>query len=273
MSEFLGDSDFERFRTLIYDESGIHFSESNRTILESRLKERLRVAALDSVGRYYEHVRNNQDELKVLLDAVTTNLTRFFRNAAHWETFENYVLPQIIERKRGTAERTVRIWSAGCSTGEEAYTIAMELLEFLPAGFTFEVLASDLSLKSLMVGQQGFYPDTRISGIPEKYLEKYFDRKDNGYQIKDSVRKLIKFDYHNLKNDSGKRNLDVIFCRNVLIYFDEAAQKAVIDRFWQALAPQSYLFIGHSESLFGMETEFRFLKTDWACIYGKGVTA
>ena len=273
MSEFLGDSDFERFRTLIYDESGIHFSESNRTILESRLKERLRAAKLDSIGEYFNHVKRNQDELKVLLDAVTTNLTRFFRNAAHWKTFENYVVPQIVERKKSGGDRTIRLWSAGCSTGEEPYTIAIELLELLPPGFTFEILASDLSLKSLMVAQQGFYADTRMNGVPEHYLTKYFDRKDGGYQVKEHVKQNIKFDYHNLKNDSGKRNLDVVFCRNVLIYFDEAAQKAAVERFWEAMGPTSYLFIGHSESLFGMQTQFKFLKTDWACIYGKGVSS
>ncbi len=269
MSEFLSDTDFEHFRTLIYNESGIHFSESNRTILESRLKERLRLAKLETVRQYYDHVRSNGEELKVLLDAVTTNLTRFFRNAAHWETFRHHVMPDLIEQKRARGERKIRIWSAGCSTGEEPYTIAMELLELMPPGFSGEVLASDLSLKSVLTGQQGFYADSRVTGIPAPYLEKYFTRQDNGYQVKDSIRSMIAFDYHNLKHDSGKRNLDVIFCRNVLIYFDEAAQKVVVDRFWDALAPHSFLFIGHSESLFGMETKFKFLKTDWACIYSK----
>lgn len=271
MSEFLSDSDFERFRTLIYDESGIHFSESNRTILESRLKERLRIAKLETVGEYYRFVKSASEELKVLLDAVTTNLTRFFRNAAHWETFEKYVLPDLIEHKKKTGNRKVKMWSAGCSTGEEAYTIAMELLEFLPKEFEIEILASDLSLKSVLTGQQGFYADSRVNGIPESFLTKYFDKQENGYQIKESIKKLIKFDYHNLKHDSGQRNLDVVFCRNVLIYFDEPAQKAVVDRFWEAMAPHSYLFIGHSESLFGMETSFKFIKTNYACIYGKEV--
>jgi len=269
MASFLSDADFERFRSLIYDESGIHFSESNRTILESRLKERLRHAGLETIADYYTHVRSNGEELKVLLDAVTTNLTRFFRNAAHWETFENYVVPDLIERKRAQGNTTFRVWSAGCSTGEEPYTIAMELLERMPAGFTAEILASDLSLKSVLTAQQGFYADSRISGIPETHLTRYFDRKEGGYQVKDSLKKMVTFDYHNLKHDSGKRNLDVVFCRNVLIYFDEAAQKAVVDRFYEAMAPHSFLFIGHSESLFGMDTKFRFLKTDWACIYAK----
>jgi len=163
----------------------------------------------------------------------------------------------------------VTVWSAGCSTGEEAYTIAMLLRELLPPTFSAEVVASDISLKSLMSAQQGYYADNRVNGVPEKYLSKYFEKKPGGYQVMDELKRMIRFDYHNLKHDSGVRNLDVVFCRNVLIYFDEAAQKAVVDRFWNVLAPKSYLFIGHSESLFGMETQFEFLRTDWACIYRK----
>lgn len=269
MASFLSDSDFEKFRSLIYNESGIHFSESNRTILESRLKERLRHAGLETIAEYYAHVRSNGEELKVLLDAVTTNLTRFFRNTAHWDTFENYVVPNLIESKRKRGDLNITVWSAGCSTGEEPYTLAMELRELLPAGFSAEILASDLSLKSVLTAQQGFYADSRINGIPEAYLTKYFDKKEGGYQVKDTLKQMIRFDYHNLKHDSGRRNLDAVFCRNVLIYFDEAAQKAVVDRFYEAMGPHSFLFIGHSESLFGMETKFKFLKTDWACIYAK----
>jgi chemotaxis protein methyltransferase CheR len=271
MSEFLSDADFGRFRTLIYDESGIHFSESNRTILESRLKERLRLVKLDTVGDYYRFVRSDEDELKVLLDAVTTNLTRFYRNAAHWETLEKIIVPDLVEYKRKTGSRKIKVWSAGCSTGEEPYTIAIELLEHLPRDFEIEIVASDLSLKSVLTAQQGFYAEARVSGIPEPMLAKYFDRHNGGYQVKDSLKKLITFDYHNLKHDSGQRNLDVIFCRNVLIYFDEPAQKVVIDKFWEAMALHSYLIIGHSESLFGMKTSFKFIKTDYACIYGKEV--
>ena len=269
MSEFLNDADFERYRILIYDESGIHFSAANRTILESRLKERLRSAKLDTVGEYYDYVRRDPEELKVLLDSVTTNLTRFFRNQAHWQTFQHVVVPDLIERKRKSGERRIRVWSAGCSTGEEPYTIAMVLSELLPADFSQEVTASDLSLKSVLTAKEGFYPETRVNGIPDYYLRKYFERRNGGYKIVDGVRGAIKFDYHNLKNDSGLRNLDVVFCRNVLIYFDDTAQKEAVERFWSAMAPFSYLFIGHSESLFGMNTQFEFVKTDWACIYKK----
>src|SRR5690606_3420613 len=103
----------------------------------------------------------------------------------------------------------------------------------LPAGYTAEVVASDISLKSLMIGKEGFYPENKMQGIPEDYLQKYFETRPDGFRVKDSIREMIRFDYHNLKHDSGLRQLDIVFCRNVLIYFDAAAQKAVIERFWE----------------------------------------
>ena len=269
MKSFLTDEEFEKFRSIIYDESGIHFSSSNRSILESRLRERLRKAELDSISNYYQLIKKNNEELKILLDSVTTNLTRFFRNTAHFQTFEYYVLPDLIEYKRKKKEQVIKIWSAGCSTGEEPYSIAIVCKEMLPPDIKVEIIASDLSLKSLMTAKEGFYPDTRIAGISDNLLKKYFEKKGNGYQVSSEIKNLVKFDYHNLKNDSGLRKLDVVFCRNVIIYFDEAAQKAVIDRFWEAMGTHSFLFIGHSESLFGMKTGFSFLKTDWSVIYKK----
>jgi len=269
MSDFLNDSVFQNIRDYIYAESGIHFSDSNRSILESRLKERLRSLDGQSPAGYLDLLRRDKDETRYFLDAITTNLTRFFRNQAHYDTFINYVIPDLVRRKTPTSNHKVRIWSAGCSTGEEPYTNAMVLSEHLPAGWGVEVVASDLSLKSLMKAKEGFYPSTRVSGIPETYLSKYFVEKDDGYLVSDAIKSLVKFDYHNLKFDPGLSDLDIVFCRNVLIYFDEAAQKNVIDHFWNAMAPHSFLFIGHSESLFGMNTKFEFIKTDWACLYGK----
>ena len=269
MAEFLGDADFEQYRKLIYDESGITFSSTNRSILESRLKERLREKQLASLGEYYAILVRDKEELKVMLDSVTTNLTRFFRNQPHFDALEHYVLPAVLNTKKERGETKLRVWSAGCSTGEEPYTLAMLLKDKLPPQFTAEITASDISLKSLMVGKSGFYPESRVVGVPDAYLSRFFEKKNNGYQIRDELMKMIRFDYHNLKNDSGQRNIDILFCRNVLIYFDEAAQKAVIDRFWDAMSPKSFLFIGHSESLFGMKTKFEFLKTDWACLYQK----
>lgn len=269
MADLLTDEQFERFRKTIYDESGITFSATNRSVLDSRLKERLREQKLASVDDYYKLIISNREEMKVMLDAVTTNLTRFFRNQPHFDALVNYVIPHILEEKKNTGNRLIKVWSAGCSTGEEPYTIAMILKDILPPPYTFQITASDLSLKSLMVGKQGFYPNSRISGIPDKYLQRFFTKTPDGYQANKEIMDTIRFDYHNLKNDSGMRNLDIVFCRNVLIYFDEPAQLRVINHFWDSLAPHSYLFIGHSESLFGMKTNFEFLKTDWACFYQK----
>lgn len=269
MADLLTDADFDMFRKLIYDESGITFSSTNRSILDSRLKDRLRLKNLQTVKEYYDLCKGDKEEMKQMLDSVTTNLTRFFRNQPHFDALIHYVLPHVLENKRKTGDKTIKIWSAGCSTGEEPYTLAMILKDVLPPPYNFKIIASDISLKSLMVGQQGFYPEGRISGIPENYLARFFSKTDKGYQANPDLMSTIRFDYHNLRNDSGERNFDVIFCRNVLIYFDDAAQKATIDRFYNAMASQGYLFIGHSESLFGMQTKFEFLKTDWACLYEK----
>ena len=269
MLDTLNDADFERFRKTIYDESGITFSATNRPILDSRIKEILREKKLDSVDDYYKLITSDHEEMKRMLDAVTTNLTRFFRNQPHFDALEKYVIPHVLEEKKKTGDKTVRVWSAGCSTGEEPYTIAMLLKRILPVGYDFQVTASDISLKSLMVGQSGFYADNKVDGIPPDYLSQYFTKSAGGYQVNKEIMSKVKFDYHNLKNDSGMRNLDVIFCRNVMIYFDEPAQLVVLNRFWNSMASHSYLFIGHSESLFGMDTKFEFLKTDSACLYQK----
>ena len=266
---FLTDADFEQYRILIYNESGIHFTSTNRSILESRLKERLREKSLDSLKDYFTVISRDQGELKSFLDSITTNLTRFFRNQAHFDALEHFVVPELQNIKKASGNTTIKIWSAGCSTGEEPYTIAMLMNEVLPPSWKYEIIASDLSLKCLMTAKEGFYADNRVTGIPDAYLKKYFDKVDGGYKIHADVMSKIRFDYHNLNNDSGLKNMDIIFCRNVIIYFDEAAQTAVINRFWDAMTSKSFLFIGHSESLFGMDTKFEFVKTQWATLYRK----
>lgn len=268
---FLNDADFEAYRKIIYDESGIHFTATNRSILESRLKERLRERPGATVKTYYTVIVQQKEELKSFLDSITTNLTRFFRNQAHFDALEHHVVPELLKIKQGSGSTTLKVWSAGCSTGEEPYTIAMLLSEILIPPWKFEIKASDLSLSSLMKGKEGFYADSRISGIPEAYLKKYFNKVEGGYKVRPDLMAKIQFDYHNLKNDSGLRNLDIIFCRNVIIYFDEAAQTAVMRRFWDSMASKSFLFIGHSESLFGMDTKFEFVKTPDATFYRKFV--
>jgi chemotaxis protein methyltransferase CheR len=265
---FLTDADFEQYRSLIYSESGITFTPTNRSILESRLKERLR-GREGSVRDYFALISKNKEEMKAFLDSITTNLTRFFRNQAHFDALEHFVVPELLKLKRGSPGTVLKIWSAGCSTGEEPFTIAMLMNEILPPPWKYEIVASDISLKCLMTAKEGFYADSRITGIPDSYLAKYFDKVEGGYKIHGDIMSKIRFDYHNLKNDSGLRNLDIVFCRNVIIYFDEAAQISVINRFWDSMAAKSFLFIGHSESLFGMNTKFEFVKTEWATLYRK----
>jgi len=266
---FFSDADFNAYRNLIYNESGIHFTATNRSILESRLKEQIRSKSVPNVQTYYNLISSDKEELKSFLDSITTNLTRFFRNQAQFDALQHYVIPELMKIKKALGNTTIKIWSAGCSTGEEPYTIAMLLSEILPPPWRFEITASDISLKCLMAGKEGFYADSRIVGIPDAYLAKYFDKVEGGYKVHEDLVSKIRFDYHNLKNDSGQRAVDVVFCRNVIIYFDEAAQTAVMNRFWDAMASKSFLFIGHSESLFGMDTKFEFVKTEWATLYKK----
>jgi chemotaxis protein methyltransferase CheR len=268
-NEFLSDADFELYRNLIYSESGIHFTATNRSILESRLKERLRENGIATVGAYFAAISKDKEEMKSFLDSITTNLTRFFRNQAHFDALEHFVVPELMKIKKASGNTTIKIWSAGCSTGEEPYTIAMLMNEILPPPWKYDIVASDISLKCLMTGKEGFYADGRIAGVPDNYLKKYFDKVEGGYRIHQDIMSRIRFDYHNLKNDSGLRNLDLVFCRNVIIYFDEAAQTNVINHFWDSMAAKSFLFIGHSESLFGMDTKFEFVKTQWATLYRK----
>ena len=266
---FLTDAEFEQYRNLIYKESGIHFTSTNRSILESRLRERLREKGIASAQTYYSSIVGDQGELKGFLDSITTNLTRFFRNQAQFDALEHYIIPELIKIKGNSGANVIKIWSAGCSTGEEPFSIAMLLSEILPFPWKFEIVASDISLKCLMTAKEGFYAESRIVGIPDAYLAKYFDKVEGGHKIHADLMSKIRFDYHNLSNDSGLRNMDIVFCRNVIIYFDEAAQTAVINRFWNSLTSKSFLVIGHSESLFGMDTKFEFVKTEWATFYRK----
>ncbi|MBQ9237808.1 MAG: protein-glutamate O-methyltransferase CheR [Treponema sp.] len=269
MTDTLTDAEFEQFRSIIYSESGITFSETNRSILESRIKELIREKSVASVNDYYKLVTTNSDEMKYMLDAVTTNLTRFFRNQAHFDALEHFVIPNILKEKEKVGNTKIRVWSAGCSTGEEPYTIAMLLKSILPAPYTFAITASDLSLKSLMTAKLGYYAASKVTGIPDSYLAKYLTKSTDGYQMNKEIMDTIHFDYHNLKHAITERNFDIVFCRNVLIYFDEPAQRAVINNFYEAMAPHSYLFIGHSESLFGMDTKFEFVKTEQTTLYQK----
>ncbi|MBN2544634.1 MAG: protein-glutamate O-methyltransferase CheR [Spirochaetes bacterium] len=267
MFDKLKDHEFKIFRDIIYNESWINFTPTNKPILEIRLKERLKKLNIEKLEIYHKLILNDKDELKNLIDSVTTNLTNFFRYKVHFETLENHVLPDLKEKKNKT--KFIRIWSAGCSTGEEAYSIAMVVKDFFDSSWKIEILASDISFNVLIKAKEGFYSKEKTEEIPKKYLEKYMIQISNGYYVKDSIKELIQFDYHNIMNEPTKKEFDIIFCRNVIIYFDAQAQQEVVDLFYNTMNKFGYFFIGHSESLFGMKTKFIFKKLGNACIYIK----
>ncbi|GMO20651.1 MAG: protein-glutamate O-methyltransferase CheR [Spirochaetaceae bacterium] len=268
-ANFFTDADFEDYRNLLDKESGIHFTAANKPVLVQRLRARLLERGFSTAKDYFKILKSSREELKLFLDSITTNLTWFFRNQPHFDALENFVLPCLVKEKMVKPDRTMRVWSAGCSTGEEPYTIAMLMAEKLLPPWKWEIIASDLSLKCLMTAKEGFYDKARIAGVPQEYLKKYFDETAGGYKIKEFIKSHIKFDYHNLKNISPWRNFDIIFCRNVLIYFEESVQRDVVQQFYETMNDKSFLYIGHSESLFGMKTRFEFVKTEWTTFYKK----
>jgi len=268
-SGLITDKDFEDFRILIYKECGIHFTESNKPILMQRLRERLNAQKIDNARAYYSILLSDKEELKSFLDAVTTNLTWFFRNQGQFDGLEHFAIPELINIKKPKNDTILRVWSAGCSTGEEPYSIAMLLSEKLPPSWKYQIVASDLSLKCLMTAKEGVYEKGKVQGVPPAWLAKYFDDADGSYKVKDFLKANIKFDYHNLKHTSPWRNFDIVFCRNVLIYFDEVTQLEIVTHFWDAMTPNAFIFIGHSESLIGLKTKFEFVKSKWTTLYKK----
>lgn len=261
---------YDKFCHLIYDNSGITFNEVNFSILESRLIDRCRLYEGLTLSEYYRKVSTEEAELKLFLDAITTNLTRFFRNSTQYETLQHFVIPALVDFKRRTGQvKHIKLWSAGCSTGEEAYTNAMCLQEWLPADFTFQVVATDLSMRTLAVANDGYYNAERIVDIPAELLTKYFTKLPTGYRRNNLLKEKVTFAYHNLNNGAHGHGYDIVFCRNVLIYFDDVVKNRVVNNFYDVMNNFSFLFLGHSESLFGMDTPLEFIRTQWGSLYGK----
>ncbi|MBI4976044.1 MAG: protein-glutamate O-methyltransferase CheR [Spirochaetes bacterium] len=271
MALTLTDEYFEKFKTTVYEESGICFNSVNRVVLEARINENIKRKSLAGFDAYYQLVKSNKEELREFLDSITTNLTKFFRNESQFVSLRQ-VLPQIAAKKTA-GNRVIRIWSAGCSTGEEPYSIAITAGELGGAlsGCTVSIFASDISLKSLITAKEGRYRKDRFENVDKAIVERYFDVMPEECVARDNIKKMITFDYHNLKHPVTFKDLDIIFCRNVIIYFDAESQKRTIDRFYEALGPAGYLYLGHSESLFGMTTNFKFNKLDDAIVYTKGI--
>ena len=270
----LTDDEFALFRTLIYEEAGLVLRPERRAFVASRVRHRLDARGLRSPYQYYRLLSDGPDrdaELLHFLDLLTIQETSFFRNPPQFELLRARVLPEILERKAHALGGSLRIWSAGCSTGQEPYSLAMAVVEQNPRvrGIVPKIYASDISLTALEFAQRGFFPEAKTQGVPPEELARHFDRQDGGYAVRDGLKRLIVFDYHNLKHDHGLTGLDIIFCRNVMIYFDEAEQRRLVGKFHAALAPEGYLFLGHAESLQGLTSAFRFLYVNKGIAYQK----
>ncbi len=256
---------------IVYKNCGIVFKESNLIVLKSRLDTKLKEKKC-SLEEYYNILNKDKIELSSFLDFITTNFTSFFRNERQFEMYEEEILPDLIKRNES---KRLKIWSAGCSTGEEPYTISMvtnEVMEkenLYSKGWDFEIIASDISIESLFIAKEGKYSTQSVSKVKKYFIDKYFEVFEGNYIIKDFIKKKIKFDLHNLIYDNGIRDVDCIFCRNVIIYFDEEVQKKVMDNFHISSKNSAFLILGHSESLFGIYDKFKPVTLKKGVVYVK----
>ena len=268
----LTEEEFRLFRNLIYEESGIYLKETKKDFLENRVVKRMSETKTTSPYWYYKLVTDARNtELMTLLDLMTVNETSFFRNRPQLELFRSVVLPDSAGVRVRAAADLLRIWSAGCSTGEEPYTIAMIVREALLGAWARDVriFASDLSLSVLAGGPPGGIRADKVQAtVDDHYLARYFTR-NGSMQVKDGIRKMVAFDFHNLKNDNGLGDLDVIFCRNVMIYFDMKSRSGWSANSTGALKPGGYLFIGHAESIQGWNMGLQFVYHNGGTAYKK----
>ena len=267
----------------------MHFDERRTHFLQDRLLRRLKECRVDSFYSYYRLLISPQgkDELAKLLENLTVNETSFFRHKAQLDLFQKTVLEELFKHKSSRREYSIRIWSAGCSTGQEAYTLAMLVTDALayyylrnplpmdlplpkplvPPPWRVEILASDIAYSVLRHGQEGTYSENQMSMVDYGYRLRYFDKVGERYAIKKPLKEMVHFDFHNLKTEYLPQRNDVIFCRNVMMYFDEAEQKRLIEKFYRCLNAGGYLFVGHAESLLGLTKKFQMLHKDSGTAY------
>ncbi len=278
-------------QTLVYQECGMYFDERRAHFLQDRLQRRLKACRLDTFYSYYRLLtsREGKAELSALLEILTVNETSFFRNKPQLDLFQKEILEEMLHRKQERRDWTLRLWSAGCSTGQEPYTMAMQVADALayyylrnplpfdmptpkpliPPPWRVEILASDISYSALRTAQEGIYTEAQMEPVDYMFRLRYFDKLGDQYQVKRSVRELVHFDFHNLKTEFLPQRNDFIFCRNVMIYFDEPEQRRLIDKFYRCLNPGGYLFVGHAESLFGLTDRFRMVHVNNGTAYHK----
>ena len=285
----LSPSELKLLQTLIYQECGMFFDERRMDFLQDRLQRRIRVCQLDSFYGYYLLLtsREGKQELTALLENLTVNETSFFRLRPQLDLFKKVVLEGLLKKKQERRDWSLRIWSAGCSTGQEPYTLAILICDALayyylrnplpfdmptpkplvPPPWKVEILASDINYSALLAAQQAVYTESQMESVDYTCRLRYFDKVGDRYTVKAALKNLVQFDFHNLKTEFLPRRNDAIFCRNVMIYFDAAEQKRLVEKFYHCLNPESYLFVGHAESLFGLTTKFNMIHENNATVY------
>jgi len=258
----LTDAQFQRICEIVYRFCGIHLKEGKESLVRARLMKRLRTLGITSFSEYLRLIESpsGQDELRQMIDVMTTNKTSFFREDAHFDFLVEQVIPRL-------HQPCVRFWSAACSSGEEPYTLAMVLCEHLPNASSrdIKILATDISRPVLAKAAQGRYSEKQVEDVPASYLHKYFSvsRSTDGriYEVHPALRSMVRFACLNLLEPwPMKGPFQVIFCRNVMIYFDRQTQERLVNRFYELIEPGGYLMVGHSEGLSGVQHRFRYAR-------------
>jgi chemotaxis protein methyltransferase CheR len=264
----MSERDFERLSTFIKREFGINLPPTKKFMLESRLLKRLRALGIHNYGDYCDYLFSSDgmsSEVVQMIDLVTTNKTSFYREPAHYDYLRDEALPRLAEQLGAGVNRSLNVWSAGCSTGQEPYTLAMILSDYAEGatGYRYQILGSDISTRVLETARLAIYDEDDVeplpSGLKRKYVMRSRDRSSQEVRLTPQLREHVSFRRINfMENDfSFRAPVDVLFCRNVIIYFDRATQEALLRKFVQAMAPGGYLFMGHSETLNDMNLNLR----------------
>ena len=274
----LRDPALAKIRDLIYRNSGIYQSEPKFYLLANRCQRRMKAVGSGSYQEYFERLTLDSDrdgEMRRLLNEITIGETCMFRNQPQVDALTKVILPKLATLKSKQFQKKIRFWSAGCSTGEEPYTLSIVMLQEIATrlkGWTFEIVATDLNDQSLAKCKEGLYTDYALRNTALPLREKYFQKEGELYRVSEEVRGPIKFDRLNLSDQTRmlfQKGLDVIFCCNVLIYFDGASKRQTVGHFYNSLIPGGYFFLGHSESLFGIYDQFRLVHFPNATAYYK----
>jgi chemotaxis protein methyltransferase CheR len=268
----LADATFRELRDYIYDNSGIFISDTKKYLIENRLSRILQEKNLSTFEEYLKSIKfsANGNELSRLFDAVTTNETYFFREPHQLDVFANDILPLVLKQKNGSLP--LKIWSAACSSGEEPYTLAMMLLERSIPASRFRIFGSDLSQAVLDSASKAVFNSYSTRNIPAPLIKKYFNQEGQSLVLNDQIKKCVTFSKTNLidrRQMGSLRGMDIIFCRNVLIYFDAKAKQQVVSNLYDSLNPGGYLFIGSSESLHNVTRAFRPSVANKVILYQK----